>query len=55
MALPFHPVRSLRRAMSQIEHAISASAGLSQAARHRQVALERGETPTSRPIEFQDI
>lgn len=52
MTLSFHPVRSLRRAMTQIEHAISASAALSQAAHRRQSALERGEKPASRPLEF---
>jgi hypothetical protein len=44
MTSPFHPVRSLREAMQQIGHAVSASAALSRAARQRQQAQDQGET-----------
>jgi len=44
MSLRLNSVRSLRQVMNDIEQAISVSAALSDAARRRRAALERGET-----------
>ncbi|WP_168800929.1 hypothetical protein [Peteryoungia ipomoeae] len=44
MSLRLSSVRSLRQVMNDIEQAISVSAALSDAARRRRAALERGET-----------
>lgn len=52
MTIRFHPVRTLRQAMHQIGHAVSASAEYSQAAHQRQAALARGETPAIQPLGF---
>lgn len=52
MPLRIHPVRSLRRVMTEIEYAVNASAALSDAARRRQTAAERGETPANRALDF---
>lgn len=52
MTIRFHPVRTLRQAMHQIGHAVSASAEYSQAAHRRQAALARGETPAIQPLGF---
>jgi hypothetical protein len=52
MNIRFHPVRTLRQAMHQIGHAVSASAEYSQAAHQRQTALARGERPAIQPLGF---
>ncbi len=52
MTIRFHPVRTLRQAMHQIGHAVSASAEYSQAAHQRQAAIARGERPAIQPLGF---
>lgn len=52
MSLRLRSVRSLRQVMVEIENAISASAALSDAARRRQIAVERGETATARAFDI---
>lgn len=52
MSIRFHPVRTLRQAIHQIGHAVSASAEYSQAAHQRQVAIARGERPTAQSLGF---
>lgn len=52
MNISFHPVRSLRQAMHQIGHAVSASEELSTAARKRQMAQARGEQRALQPLGF---
>ena len=52
MSIRFHPVRTLRQAMHQIGHAVSASAEYSEAAQQRQAALARGESPTLQSLGF---
>lgn len=52
MTIRFHPVRTLRQAMHQIGHAVSASAEYSHAAHQRQAAIARGERPAAQPLGF---
>ena len=52
MNISFHPVRSLREAMHQIGHAVSASEELSMAARKRKQAQDRGVDRALQPLGF---
>lgn len=52
MSISFHPVRSLREAMHHIGHAVSASEELSQAARKRRQAHDRGVERALQPLGF---
>lgn len=52
MTMPFHPVRSLRQAMNDIGHAVSASEALSVAARKRKQAQDRSVDRALQPLGF---
>ncbi len=52
MNIAFHPVRSLRQAVSQIGEAVNASAELSHAARKRQQAQDRSEQRALQPLGY---